>query len=282
VRDLPSVPSLADAPPNHLTGHVWVQEWLDAAPIRFAVAPAGYLCLGGTERAFDEVPPELGYAERFLERAFALGAYLETVDEPDRYTFVGAATHHRSVDYDWARLPPVLGTAIHDGAEERWLPPDRVKQVFDRLGPPPVNVVEKERSVGQQPLDGYEVPASAWGNDRAAGVTFVDKRGNRARLVRPGLPDEPPNVHVEMTDPEALAGQFATDDLIAGRATSLGESGTDEVAFDPLFEAVMDHLSRAHQGALFRGVTETGALDLDWGRFRGAVAEQVRRWSAEA
>lgn len=281
MRDYPSVPSLDEAPPDHLQGHVWVHEWLDGAAIRFAVADAGYLQLGGRERVFDEVPPELAYASRFLDRTFDLGGYLETVDDPTRYTFLGVATHHRRVDYDWDALPPVLGTAIWDGDEERWLPPDRVQQVFDRLGPEPATVVERERSVDQRPLAGYDLPASAWYDGPAAGVTFVDKRGHRARLVDPDLPDEAPTVHVETDDAAALAKQFVTDGLVATRAASLGHDGSerrDRPAFDPLFTAVLDRVTRANHGALFRGVTETGAVDLDWGTFRGAVAERVRRW----
>lgn len=278
MRDYPSVPSLAGVPPDHLQGHVWVHEWLDGAAVRFAVAPAGYLQFGGGERVYgDEMPPELGYAGRFLERAFDLGAYLETVDDPARYTFAGVATHHRRVDYDWDRLPAVLGTAIWDDHEERWLPPDRVQQVFGRLGPPPITVVERERSVDQRPLAGYELPASAWYDGRVGGVAFVDKRGHRARSVDPDLPDEPPRVHVATDDAAALADQFVTDGLVATRAASLRD-GDAAVAFDPLFEAVLDRVTRANHGALFRGVTDTGAVDLDWGTFRGAVAERVRRW----
>lgn len=281
VRDLPTVPSLADAPSDHLQGHVWVQELLDGAAVRFGVADAGYLRLGDDQQVFDEVPPALRYAERALDRAFDLGAYLDTVDEPARYTFVGVATHRRTVDYDWDRLPAVVGTAIWDGSDQRWLPPDRVEQAFDRLGPPPVTVVEKERSVEQRPLAGYDLPDSAWYDGPAAGVTFADKRGNRAKLVRDEIQATEPSVQVETTDPRALAERFVTDALIADRAAALRERD-EPVAFDRLFEAVVDRVARAHHGALFHGVTETGAVDLDWSRFRGAVAERVRRWLDEA
>ncbi|WP_276261186.1 hypothetical protein [Haloglomus litoreum] len=277
MRDYPPVPSLADVASDHLQGHVWVHEWLDAAAVRFAVASAGYLRFGDAERTFEEVPPTLGYAGRFIERAFDLGAYLDTVDEPARYTFAGAATHHRSIDYDWDRLPAVMGTAIWDGHEERWLPPDRAQQVFERLGPPPVTVVERERSVDQRPLAGYDLPASAWYDGPAAGVTFVDKRGHRVRLMAADVPDEPPTVRVETDGATGLAEQFVTDDLVATRAAALEERG-ESVAFDPLFEAVLDRVTRANHGALFRGVTDTGAVDIDWGAFRGTVAERVRRW----
>jgi len=278
VRDLPPAPSLADTSDDHLQGHVWVQELLDGAPVRFGVADAGYLRFGDSERGFDDgAPPELRYAERALDRRFDVGAYLATVDQPARYTFVGVATHRRYVDYDWDRLPAVLGTAIWDGHEARWLPPDRVDEAFDRLGPPPVTVVEKERSVDQQPLDGYEFPASAWYDGPAAGVTFADKRGNRAKLVRDDVSAAEPSVEVGTTDPRALAERFVTDDLVAGRAAALRD-GDEPVAFDPLFEAVVARVARAHHDALFHGVTGTGALDLDWSRFRGAVAERVRRW----
>lgn len=278
VHDLPAVPSLADAPDDHLQGHVWVQELLDGAPVRFAVAEAGYLRFGDTERVFEDgdVPPALRYAERALDHSFDIGAYLDTVEDPARYTFVGVATHRRHVDYDWDRLPAVLGTAIRDGHEERWLPPDRVDGVFDRLGPPPVPVVEKERSVDQQPLAGYELPESAWYDGPAAGVTFVDKRGNRANLLRDAIETEP-RTQVDTADPRALAERFITEDLLIDRAPALRDD-EDPLAFDALFEAVVSHVARAHHDALFHGVTETGAVDLDWGRFRGAVAERVRRW----
>lgn len=278
MRDLPSSPSLADAPPDHLQGHVWIQEWLDGAPVRFAIADTGRLRLGDRERVFEEAPPELAYARRYLDRVFDLGGYLETVGNPGRYTFVGVATHHRSVDYDWDRLPPVVGTAIRD--EERWLPPDRVEQVFERLGPPPINTVEKERSLDRRPLDGYEVPPSAWYDGAAAGVTVVDKRGNRATLVRPDVPREPPTVQVETADAEALAERFVTEAAIESQAAAVRDRATS-VTFDSLFTAVLDRTVRAHHGALFRSVTDTGAVDLDWRTFRGAVAERVRRWLNE-
>jgi hypothetical protein len=279
VRDLPPVPSLADAPDDHLQGHVWAQELLDGGPVRFAVADAGYLRFGDAGRVFDdgEVPPALRYAGRALDRRFDIGAYLETVDEPARYTFVGVATHRRHVDYDWDRLPAVLGTAIWDGQEDRWLPPDRVDGVFDRLGPPPVTVVEKERSIDQQPLAGYELLASAWYDGPAAGVTFVDKMGNRAKLVRDDVPSAVPSVQVDAADPRALTERLVTDELVADRAATL-RAGDEPVAFDPLFEAVVDRVARAHHDTLFHSVTDTGAVDLDWSRFRGAVAERVRRW----
>lgn len=281
MRDLPPVPSLADAPDDHLQGHVWVQELLDGIPVRFAVADAGYLRLGDDERVFSdgEVPPGLRYAERAVDRRFDIGTYLETVDEPARYTFVGVATHRRHIDYDWDRLPAVLGTAIWDGQEERWLPPDRVDGVFERLGPPPVTVAEKERSVDQQPLAGYELPSSAWYDGLAAGMTFVDKRGNRAELVRESIETEP-RAEVGTADPRELAEWFVTDELVADRAGAL-RAGDEPVAFDPLFEAVVDRVARAHHDALFHGVTEMGGVDLDWSRFRGAVAERVRRWLNE-
>lgn len=277
VHDAPSAPTLADARPDHLQGHVRIEELLDGALVRFTVAEAGFLRFGDDERVFDSgVPPRLAYAERASTRAFDLGSYVDTVDDPTRYTFVGVATHRRHTDYDWGRLPPVLGTAIHDAAEGRWLPPDRVERVFERLGPPPLDPVERERSIGRRPLDGYDLPASAWYDGPAAGVVVTDKRGSRAKLVRADLPEGEPSARVEARDVETLAERFVTDALLADRAAALG--GRAAVAFDPLFEAVLDRVARAHHDALFHGATDTGAVDLDWGRFRGAVAERVRRW----
>jgi hypothetical protein len=270
------MPSLAAAPPDHLQGHVRIEELLDGALVRFVVADAGYLRFGDGGRVFEEAPPRLAYAERAITRAFDLGSYLDTVDDLTRYTFVGVATHRRHIDYDWDRLPPVLGTAIHDAAGGRWFPPDRVERVFERLGPPPLDPVERERSIGRRPLDGYDLPASVWYDGPAAGVVITDKRGDRAKLVRADLPRGEPSARVETGDAEGLAERFVTDALLADRAAALG--GKEDVAFDPLFEAVLNRVTRAHHDALFHGATDTGGVDLDWGRFRGAVAERVRRW----
>lgn len=278
MRSYPAIPTLEEAPPDHLRGHVWVEEYVDGDGFRFAVAGAGHLRFGDAEREFDgETPPAFGHAVRFVERTFALEDYLATVEDPTRYTFVGVATHRRAVDYDWDRLPPVLGVDVWDGAEARWLPPDRVQGVFDRLGPPPVTTVEKEVSVDRRDLSSYELPTSAWSDGPAAGLVFRDKRGNRAMRVRDAVREGDRRIRLETTDPRELAERFVTDERIARRATALRERD-EPVAFDALFEAVVDDVARAHHRSLFHGVTDDGALELDWGRFRGAVAERVRRW----
>lgn len=262
----PSLPDLAAAPPDHLTGHVWVQELLDGGWLRFQVAEAGYLRFGGADRVFEEPPPGHAAAARYVRETFELTDYLDTVDDPERYTFVAVATRRQGIDYDWDRLPPALGTAIHDDEADRWLPPDRVAGVFDRLGPEPVNTVERELSVERHDLGRYEVPDSAWYDGPAAGVVFADKHGRRAVLEHPDRPEPPEPLH-GATAPE-LVERFLTDDLLGRVADTVADRGPEA-----LFERVLDRLFRERYAWL---VDDSPVVDP--GAFRSAAAERVRRW----
>lgn len=266
VQAPPPLPELAEAPPDHLAGHVWVQELIDGGVLRFGVADAGYLRFGDAESIFEEPPLSHAAAVDHVRAAFDLSAYRETVERPDRYTFVAVATRREGIDYDWDRLPPALGTAIHDGDEERWLPPDRVTSVFDRLGPEPVNTVEREVSAERRDLSGYEMPASAWYDGPVAGVVFADKHGSRAVLPNPDRPSPPEPVE---GDAAALVDRFLTDELLQQVAETAPERGP-EALFDPLFERLF-----REQYAL---LVDDGEPVVDPGAFRSAAAERVNRW----
>jgi hypothetical protein len=257
---------LSQAPPDHLAGHVWVQELIDGGVLRFQVADARYLRFGDATTEFAEPPLASAAAVGHVQETFDRSAYLKTVDRPERYTFLAVATRRQGIDYDWERIPPALGTAIWDDEEARWLPPDRVASVFDRLGPQPVNTVDRELSVERRDLSGYETPESAWYDGPAAGVVFADKHGARAVLRNPEAPSPPAPVD---GDPAALVERFLTDDLLR----RVAESGADRGP-EALFERVLERLFREQYALL----VDDGEPVVPVGAFRSAAAERVRRW----
>lgn len=262
----PSLPELSEAPADHLAGHVWVQELIDGGLLRFTVADAGYLRFGDAEHTFEEPPLSLTAAVSHVHERFDLSAYLATVERPERYTFVAVATRRQGIAYDWERLPPALGTAIHDGDDDRWLPPGRVASVFDRLGPDPVNTVERELSVERRDLSRYGIPDSAWYDGPAAGVVFADKHGARAALWNPDRPAPPDPLE---GDAAALVDRFLTDDLLTRVSASAPDGGPEA-----LFERILERLFREQYALL----VEDGEPVIDRGAFRAAAAERIRRW----
>lgn len=289
MRSFPPVPALADAPGALLSGgHLWIQELVDAGPLRFRLRSEGWIQFGDADRTFDGDPPApYRTAVRHVRERLDRDALRSAVEDPAEVVCFGGSVHCRTVPYDFARTPPFLGFDVWDGSRERYLPPDAVERVFERLGLRPVNAVRKEvRAVDFDP-ETYAFPDSAWYDGPVPGVVLRDKTGNRATLSNPAFDGGPPDpVEGDAAD---VADRLVSDDLIRRARESLADADDGERAEPPpasgggatgdpaTVPAVVDRtvelLLREEWGRI-----AAGDGDPDPGAIRGAVAERVRRF----
>lgn len=264
----PSLPDVADAPADLLDrGHLWLQEWVAGALVRFRVDETG-VTVGDHERVFDrwEEPLEYRHVARHVRERFDREAFLAGVDAPGEHVFVGTATRDEGVTYDWDRLPSFLGWSVHS-ADRGFLPPDAAERAFDRLGLAPLNAFEKEVATRDFRLDRYEVPASTWYEGPAAGVLLRNKRGEHAVHRNPDceVADAPPRPPDVLT----LVESFVTPERVDHVAAELGGRRAADVG------EMVDRLVEALARERYRTVVEPAGFDVD--AFRAATAERVAR-----
>lgn len=265
MHSYPSIPSLDSAADELLEdGHLWVQELIDADLLRFRIEDSGGLQFGDRTTVFQpgDIPLEYRYATRFVERTLDYEAALSA--DLDGVVFYCVATHERTVPYDWDRLPPVLGIDIWDG--ERFLPPDAVEQVFERLGLDPVNTFAKEvRAVDFDP-GSYTVPESDWYDGRAYGVVVRSKTGRRATIHAEQFRDQG-RARPTSVPPAEIVDQFAASGRLERAASALSDRGLAPDS-DTLFEHLFDRLLRQEHRAIVDG-------DADLGAVRARLSERI-------
>ena len=267
MEPVPTLPTLDSVGRDAFTGNLWIQELLDALPLRFAV-DSGRLVFADAHRSFDDdVPARYGAAVRAVREGFDLGAFFEATEDPEAYTFVCDATVRRQLPYDWGRLPAVVGVAVHDAGAGRWLSPDAATRVYERLGLASLNTFERETPARHFYPDRYDTPPSAWYDGPPAGILVRDKNGTRAVRYHPDYdPDAEPEA--DRRDPETLVETYVTAERIGRVAASLG---ADETGFEALFDRVLE--------SVFRETPAEVAAE-NRRAFRSAAAERVRRWQS--
>ncbi|MFC4548816.1 MULTISPECIES: RNA ligase family protein [Halorussus] len=274
MRRYPSIPPIEDAPPELLDGgHLWIQERVDGAALRFELRDSGLLRFGDRTRVFDadEIPDAYRHAVRHVRKRFDRRALRDAVGDVESVTFFGVATHRRAIDYDWDRLPSFLGTDVWSEEKAAFLPPDSVEGIYERLGLDPVNAVAKEvRAVDFDP-DSYEIPESAWYDGPAKGVVLRNKTGERATLPNPAFEDSEDRGPVE-TSAEEFAEAYATDDRFRAVVRELEAEGRTP-DFDAVFECTVERAFREEHDRLF---DEAAAFDSR--AFRSEIAARARRF----
>lgn len=265
MRAFPQIPDVADAPAGLLDGHLWLQEWVEGAPLRVQLEASGLLVFGDDERVFDD--PPLGYrcAVRHVRDQFDRTVLRAALDDVESAVFYGVATRKQTLDYDWERLPPFLGFDVYDARDDRFLPPDAVDRLYDRLGLASLNAVQKELRGADFDPDSYELPESAWRDGQAAGVLVRNKTGDRAKLRAP--PDDRPTVTPFEGDPADIAAELVTAERVDRASETVTSGGSDAVA-----ERVLELAAREEYARLLG----PGA-SVDVGALRSAVGEQTRR-----
>lgn len=273
MRSFPTTPSLEDAPESLFDrGHLWIQEYVDGAPLRFAVQESGLVRFGDRQRVFraGDVPAAYRHATRSVQERLDLDRLYASTDDVEGIVFFGVATQRRSIEYDWARIPSFLGTDVWSTNREGFLPVDQAERVYAELGLDPVNAFEKEVDARYFDPDAYRIPDSAWYDGPAAGVVFRNKTGDRATRMQSDIagPGETPTTTDSTLDADALADRYVTaafvDRVVAGL-----EANGKSVGFDAVYERVVDETYRVADHRLDADRVDTHELN-------AAIASRVR------
>ncbi|MFB6221740.1 MAG: hypothetical protein ABEH90_09925 [Halolamina sp.] len=272
MRPFPDTPRLENAPDVVESGHLWLLEEVDGAPLRFQLRESGLLRFGDGERVYrdaDDLPLSVQHAVRHVREHLDREALRAAVEDPESVVFYGVATRYQGVEYDWERLPAFLGVEVWSGAESAFRPPDATAAIFDRLGLDPVNTFERERRARDFDPESYTIPASNWRDGPAAGVRVRNKRGGRAVLENAGTREDPDPLDYPADE---LAEAYATPERFETVAERLRERGM-AVTVDALFERVVEEIAREEHARL-----DAGKTHLDEAAFRSAVARRAREY----
>lgn len=266
MREYPPIPDAADAPARLFDeGHLWVLEKIDGGHLRFQLQEAGFLRFGDRTTVYgdpESAPLPYRPAVRHVRTHLDRDALRAAVDDVEQVVFFAESTHRHAVPYEFDRLPPALGFDIWDG--ERFLTPDAVNRVFDRLGLEPVNALQRELPARDFDPERYTVPGSAWYDGPAEGVVIRNKRGDRATLHHPEFRD-PGTVTLD-ADAATLAARYATTRQFKRLVTAL-----QTVTVESLSERALEEMAREHHHELYGA---EGHVDMR--RFRSEVEALAR------
>lgn len=272
MNQFPATPSVADAPSDLLSGHLWLLELIDGRPLRFQLQDSGLLRVGDADTVYDDpdaAPLPLQRAVRHIRESLDRETLRAAVDNVEQITFFGVATTRESAPYDLDSMPPFLGTDVWSADSEAFRPPDAADGIFGRLGLQPINTFEREYHARDFNVATYEIPQSAWYDGPAAGIVIRNKQGQRGKLTNDAVEtinDWQPN---DRTAAE-LAESYATADDIDSVATTL-ESAGQPVNVDTVTDRLLETIGRKHPTQV------TGSGSVDTGALRSAIASRVQQ-----
>ncbi|WP_336135453.1 RNA ligase family protein [Natronomonas amylolytica] len=273
MKNAPPQPSIDEAPDALTeTGHLWLLEYIDGAPLRFQVQDSGLIRFGDSQRVFhpEEIPVQYHHAVRYVREHLDREALRSAVDDVEEYVFFGTATYRQDVAYDWARLPSFVGTDVWSGSDGRYLTFDTVENALDRLGLDAVNAFERELPARDFDPDSYTVPESAWYDGPAAGVVVRNKRGQRGQMLSSDVESADAGA-IEGTADE-IASELATEERFEAVEQRLGRRN-ESATVDALAERVFEAIVREQYQPLVRGPER---VDLE--ELRAAVATRARAY----
>jgi len=275
VKQCPETPTLDAA--TEFAGHVWIQELPTGGEFRFQVAPSGLVTFATAKQSVDtadSVPMAHRRAARVIDEQLDRDALAAATDDPGDVTFCGIATRNEGVEYDWESVPAFVGVDVWSGRNERFLSPDAVTGVYERLGLPALPAVEKERPAAHADFTRFEdragFPQSAWRDGPAAGVLIRDKAGGRAAAW--WVDRTATQAAVEQRSAVDLAAAHATPERIEQTITML-QRGDDEVSVDTIRDRLVTDVAREAYVDLF----SDGEFVASSTAFRSAVAERVQQ-----
>lgn len=273
MKEFPPIPRFENASPELSEGgHLWIQEMVDGANVRFQVRESGLIRFGDRNRVYDEgeIPTSYRHLARHVRERLDREALRDAVDV-ESVAFFGESMHRHTIDYDWDRVPSFLGFDVWSDEKRRFLPPDAVERIYSELGLTPINTFEKEvRAVDFDP-DSYEIPRSRWYDGPAMGVVVRNKTGQRAKLPHPELREVDDPVPVD-DSPDELARRYATNRRIERAVTAL-EDRERPATVENTYERVLEVIVREEHGRLFH---DDASVDVR--SFRSEVAARVRRF----
>lgn len=277
MKELPTIPRVGDATDDLLEGHLWLLEKIDGAPIRFQLQESGLIRFGDRTRVYDDpaaVPEPSQHAVRHVQSTLDRRALRHAVDDVESLVFFGEATHRHTIEYDWDRIPSVLGFDVWSAEKDGFYPVDTVEQIFDRLGLESVNVFERERRARDFDPDSYSIPESAWYDGPAEGVVVRNKRGQRAKLLNPSVRDAGPRAPLDGSASE-VATAYATQQRFERIASTLTAQDLP-ITFETLFERVLEDIVRQNHDRLYHAGTM-----IDMQAFRSEVGALTNQFLEE-
>lgn len=277
MKQFPPIPNAGNAPDELFEGgHLWIQELLDGGRLRFQLQNTGVIRFGDQNSVFDsgDIPEPFGHAVRHVRERLDREALRAAVDDVESVVFFGESMHRHTIEYDWSRTPSFLGFDVWSADRESFLSPDAVQQIYERLGLQVVNTFEQEvRAIHFDP-ESYEIPESNWYDGPAAGVVFRNKRGGRAKIVRPEFETVDDGEPVGASAGE-LASQYVTYSRLTTVARKLSNQG-HPITVDAVYERAVEGVIREHHRQLFHG-----ASDVDMGELHSEIAALVQNFLNE-
>lgn len=296
MKSHPPTPRVPDAPDSLFeSGHLWVFEWIDGEPLRFALQETGFVQFGDGNRVYDDaedLPPAYQPAVDYVQSNLDRDALRTAVHDVSSLVFFGQSTHHQTITYDWERLPPFVGYDIWD--DDRYLGPAATTQAFEKLGLAPATAVDREVRARDFDPEALEKPESAWYDGPAAGWLVRNKQGERALYYDPpalegeepirlseekstteptrSAPEERPSNAPAEEQPlgAELVDRYADPSRFDRVVADLEERG-EPVVFDTVFERLLEMIARETHGYL--DVADVSVTDA---AVREAVAERTR------
>ncbi|MFB6299074.1 MAG: hypothetical protein ABEH65_02315 [Halobacteriales archaeon] len=277
MQSFPSTPPLTDV---SLSGHLWIQELVTGAKLRFQVAESGLITFGTADRLVEspeELPLPYRRATQTVRANLDRATFREAVDEPDTVTFFGLATWNTGIEYDWATMPPFLGVDVWSGRQDTYLSPDAATGVFERLGLAPLPAIDKEIPARDIDLDRYAaaeaLPDARWADDPVAGLLIRDKAHGRGQVWRADCEASRPDF--AQNSPSELADRFVTDQRLQRAVAETSQS--DHPGVEAVLDRVLADIGREAAAWLYCD----DSLVVPESDLRSAVAERVRRYLNE-
>jgi hypothetical protein len=252
------------------TGHLIVQEKLDGANFRFALQEHLDEEYHDSDRDLVFGSRNVVYKnEKDIDKAFtgAVEYVRETLDvaalrdlEADigPVTLFGEAMHPHTLEYDWERVPRVLGFGVYNHAEESYLwasAPD----VFETLGLDSAPVLYDGVA---DDYAGPEVPDSAYRDGVAEGIVIkntvteqVAKLRSEAFKEAHGTENPQKNTEYDPSDAERLAWKYTTEARVLKLIHKYEDRGRDiEMGvMEDLWREVFDDIIEEEYDTIFLG-----------------------------
>ena len=280
MKSYPTLPPLADVPEILDGGHLWIQEFVDGGLLRYRLDESGHLQIAGEDGVFDhgDVPLHYDRSVGYLRSTIDAAVLERGVSDPSAIVYFGVATYRRRVDYDWERLPPVLGHDVWSGPDKSFLSPDVVEKVFERIGLESVPAVEKERRAIDFDPASYELPVSRFRDSPVAGVVVRNKAGGRGVIRSEGIDWDVDGIDMDENEVDAIDDGGSTPDLVEARLTRGRIDGLADELTSAGWPVTTETLFDRALSAFAREVGPDSLDALDPGNLRAAIADRTSRY----
>ncbi len=180
MKKYPKIKRLGSSGTEGITdaGTLFIEEKLDGNNFRFK-RYGDQLMFGSRRVVFkehgDPLPPEevggqFQKVSKYLSEKINTNDIKELEKDYGELVFFGENMIKMHLEYDWDNIPQFLGFDIWSVEDEKWLHPEKYREVFSKLGLYTVPLLEKV-PVDEFDSD-YEVPQSTYRDGKAEGIVI--------------------------------------------------------------------------------------------------------------